>query len=222
MQLATSTLAESSTLSMQKQLTEESLEDAAPWIVQRLSSKEDDFFRSNGKHFHLLEPLVGAIQFVLQYLFVHEFEVPYIWAHKRDFITYFSESQDMRSRVDLLSQEDLWRIAALGQKYRSLLERRKALESLYTRLGASDEYFEGEVRRKVDSVEVVADATEWLTMKYKDSSKAKDHFELHFHDDDDDQVDVKKRKLPSRISAYEIAKQTVVSKLAQVRDIYVD
>ena len=61
---------------------------------------------------------------------------------------------------------------------------------------------------------MVADATEWLGIKYRDDKKHQ--FEMHFHDDDDEQQETKKRKMPSRISAYEIAKKSVVSKLAQV------
>ncbi|KAI0065393.1 transcription elongation factor Spt6 [Artomyces pyxidatus] len=213
MQLATSTLSQSSTLSLYKPLTEEDLEDAATWVLTRLSDrKERDFFRPDGQYFNLLEDLVGAITFALRYLFIQEFEVPYIWTHKRDYISYFN-AQDIRTRVELLNLEDLWRVYALGQKYRSLVERRRALESMYSRLGVADEYFESEIRRKLDAVEVIADASDWLTMKYKESSKNKDQFELHFHDDED-QVDTKKHKLPSRISAYELAKNSVVSKLA--------
>jgi transcription elongation factor SPT6 len=50
----------------------------------------------------------------------------------------------------------------------------------------------------------------------KDKDKKKDHFEFHFHDDEA-LPEAKKRKMPSRISVYEVAKKSVVSKLAQVR-----
>src|SRR5882762_3195359 len=142
MQLATSTLSQSSTLSMHRPLTDDDLEDAAHWVLTRLSSKERDYFRQDGQFFHLLEPLVAAITYALRYLFVQELEVPYIWAHKRDYISYFNAS-DIRTRVDLLDLNDLWRVYTLGQKYRSLVQRRAALETLYSRLNVSDEYFEG-------------------------------------------------------------------------------
>jgi hypothetical protein len=41
------------------------------------------------------------------------------------------------------------------------------LETYYTRLGVTDEYYEMESRRKTDSVEMVLDAIEWLGLKYK-------------------------------------------------------
>ena len=198
---------------MHKPLTEDDLDEAATWVVTRLYRKERDWFRSDGQHFELLAHLVTAITFALRYLFIQEFDVPYIWAHKRDYITHFDES-DIRTRVDLLSLDDLWRVYALGQKYRSLLERKKSLESLYARLGVADEYFENEVRRSIDNVEIINDTTEWLRIKYKDHKKDS-AFELHFHDDEE-HVDTKKRKMPNRISMYEVANKSVMYKLSQV------
>lgn len=212
MQLATSSLSQSATLSLQEPLTENDLDDAASWVITRLSSrKERDFFRPDGQFHRYLPELVQAISYALQYLFIQEFEVPYIWTHKRDYISYFNP-QDLKTRVELLSLEDLWRVYAVGQKYRSLVERRKALDALYGRLGVHDEYFENEIRKKVETVEMVADSTEWLSMKFRDSKRQQ--FDFQFHDDDE-QPEAQKRKMPSRTSAYDIAKKSVVAKLAQ-------
>ncbi|KAA1471105.1 transcription elongation factor Spt6 [Dentipellis sp. KUC8613] len=215
MQLATSTLSSSSTLSMFKPLAEEDLDDAATWVLTRLSQrKERDYFRPNGQYFNLLEDLVGAITLALRFLFVQEFEVPYIWAHKRDYVSYPTAS-DSRNKVELLNLEELWRVYALGQKYRSFIERKKALEALYDRLGVTDEYFDSEIRRKIDGIEMIADATEWLGMRYSDKKKEKNQYDLHFHDDAEEPTEVKKRKLPSNLSAYELTKKSIVSKLAE-------
>jgi transcription elongation factor SPT6 len=213
MQLANSSLSQSSTLTLQESLTENDLDDAASWVITRLSpDKEKEFFRSDGIHHRFLSELVQAITYALRFLFIQEFEVPYIWVHKRDYITYFNPN-NLETKVDLLSLEDLWRIYAVGKKYRSLVDRRKALDSLYARLGASDEYYESEIRKRVESVEMVADATEWLSMKYRDDKKHK--FEMSFHDDEEPQ-ETKHWKMPSRVSAYEMTKKSIISKLAQV------
>lgn len=213
MQLATSSLSQSSSLSLHIPLTDSDLDDAAAWVTLRISPKKArDFFSPNGVCIHLREDLVMAVSYALRYLFIQEFEVPYIWTHKRDYISYFNP-KELRTRVDLLSLAELWRIYALGQKYRSLAERRNALELSYTRLGVEDKYYDNDIRPQIDSVEVVADATEWLAMKYKD--KKRDNFGLHFHDDEE-QPEAKKRKMPSRTSAYEVTKKTIVSKLADV------
>ena len=214
MQLATSALSPSATLSIHRSLTENDLDDAASWVITRLSSrKERDFFRGDGQFHSFLPQLVEAITCALRYLFVQEFEVPYIWMHKRDYISYF-DANNPKLQVELLSLDDLWRVYVVGQKYRSLLERRAALDALYTRLAVSDEYFDSEVRKRVETAEMPADATEWLGMKYREQKKNK--FDVQFHDDEE-QVDAPKHKMPSRVSAYELAKKSVVSKLAEVR-----
>lgn len=215
MQLASSSLSQSSTLSIHRALTENDLDDASIWVLKRLSpQKERDFFRNDGIYFTHLSDLAAAITWALRFIFIQEYEVPYIWTHKRDFITYFNP-KDMRTRIELLSLDDLWRVNMLGQKYRSFLDRRVALEASYARLGLTDEYYENEIRRKADSVEVVADAAEWLSLKYK--SKKKDAVDFGL---DEEEIDSQKRKLPSRISAYEVAKKSIVSKLAEVSHMF--
>lgn len=213
MQLITSALSFSSTLSIHKPLSENDIDDAASWVITRLSArKERDFFRGDGQYHAYLPQLVEAITCALRYIFIQEFEVPYIWMHKRDYISYFDVTNP-RLHVELLSLDDLWRVYTVGQKYRSLLERRSALDALYARLGVSDDYFSHEVRKKIETAEMAADATEWLGMKYRDQKKSK--FDFHFHDDVE-QADTRKHKMPSRVSAYELAKKTIVSKLAEV------
>lgn len=217
MQLATSAISESATLYLPDSLSENDLDDAASWVITRLSPrKERDFFRADGEYHRYLPDLVQVITNALRYLFVQRFEVPYVWTHKRDYISYFNPA-DLRAKVELLSLDDLWRVYKLGQQYRSFLERKKSLDANYAKLGINDEYFDNEVRKRVENVEMVTDATEWLGMKYRDD-KTKDKFAMHFHDDEE-QAEIK-RKLPSRMSAYELARKTIVAKLAKVRTVF--
>ena len=87
------------------------------------------------------------------------------------------------------------------------------MEASYQRLGVEDEYYENEIRQQSDSVEVVADATEWWTMKYKDKKSNNSDFRFH---DDEELPEPRKRKMPSRLSAYEVAKKSIVSRFPQV------
>jgi len=212
MQLATSSLSLNTTLSTHTAMTEADLDGAAMWVTQRISlRKTREFFGADGQFQHLKGALVMAVTFALRYLFVEEFEVPHIWAHKRDYLCHF-DITDISTRKELLSLNELWRIYTLGQKYRSLLERKRSLGMLYERLQIQDEYYESEILPKVDGVELVADATEWLLLKYKE--KKNDVAETHLQDDEE--IGIRKPKMPSRISAYEIAKKGLVSKLAEV------
>jgi transcription elongation factor SPT6 len=84
MQLATSSLSSSSTLSLHTPLTEEDLGGAAMWVTQKLSSQKNlNFFSSDGIHQHLKGDLVMAVTFSLCQIFIEKYEVPYIWVHKR-------------------------------------------------------------------------------------------------------------------------------------------
>lgn len=196
------------TLSFPEPLSEQECLEAAGWVTQRLPAKEDEYFKPSGIYHHLLPELVKAVNHALDYMLTHHLEVPYIFAHRRDYVSHF---QDQR-RLDLLTQNELWTVYMLGQKYRSLLQRRSALQGTYERLGVSDVYYEEYLRPRIDSVEAVADVTQWLGMKYK--RKQASDFDIRFHDDEE--AVVKKHKSPSRVSAYEVAKASLVSKLADV------
>jgi transcription elongation factor SPT6 len=213
MQLTTSSLSGSSSISSHQPLTSEDIDNGgAMWVTQRLSPRKiREFFDPDGPYQPYRTALVLAVTFALRCIFVDEYEVPYIWTHKRDHISHF-DPENPRNRFELLTLSELWRIYALGQKYRSLVERRNALSASYNKLGVEDEYYQNDIVPMIDGVEVVADTTEWLLMKYKD--KKQNNVALRFHDDEAEMD--RKHKTPSRISAYELAKKSIVSKLADV------
>ena len=212
MQLATSSLSLNATLSTHTAMTEADMDGAAMWVTQRISlRKTREFFGVDGQFQHLRGALVMAVQSTLRFLFLEVLEVPVIWAHKRDHLCHF-DITDISTRKELLSLNELWRIYTLGQKYQSLLERKRSLALLYERLQVQDEYYEREILPRVDEVEPVADATEWLLLKYK--KKKNDAVEARLQDDGE--AGIRKPKMPSRISVYEIAKKGLVSKLAEV------
>ena len=83
MQLVTSLLSQSATLSLHQNLSETDIDGAAAWVTSRLSAqKSRDFFSPAGLYNAYCEALVLAVSYPLCFLFVHEFEVPYIWTHK--------------------------------------------------------------------------------------------------------------------------------------------
>ena len=212
MQLVNSSLSESATMATHSPFDISELPAASEWVALRISRRvETDFFLSGSKHFDLLRELIVAVQTSLDYLLCQNLEVPYIWTHRRDYISHFDPTVARGGSVELLTRDELWRVYILGQKYRALVERKKQMESAYTRLNITDEYFENDIQPAIDSIEVVADATEWLSMRYKDQKS--DANALRFHDDAEPEE--RKIKMPSRISAYEMAKKTPVARLAK-------
>jgi transcription elongation factor SPT6 len=167
MQLVNSTLSPSPSRLTGISITKDDLDDAAHWITLRLSDRhERDFFRPDGAYQSFLTGLIQAVRTVIEDLFIETLEVPYIYAHKRDYLNLFDPDQPSL-HVEFLCREDLWRIYALGIKYQALLERRRALQTFYDCFQVIDDYFEKRVRDELDSVESIADATEWIGMKYR-------------------------------------------------------
>ncbi|KAF7323037.1 Transcription elongation factor Spt6 [Mycena chlorophos] len=210
MQLATSTLSKTPVIVPAPELTSEEVEKAAEWAAGQISDeKTKSYFSSGGKFSHLRTELILAVTYVLRQLFIEHFEVPFIWQHRHDRIVMFQAT----AIHEFLSLEDLWRVFALGQKYCSLHERRTALDEAYKRLEVEDAYYTGTIREQMSTAEVVADTSEWLLMKYK--NRRNDDVQFRFHDDQAPADAAPKPKMPSRISAYEIAKNSVVAKLAE-------
>jgi transcription elongation factor SPT6 len=132
------------------------------------------------------------VTYALRYLLIDIYEVLFVWTHRRDYLSYL-DSQDVRSRVELLTLSELRQIYTLGLKYRSLFG---TAETSYQRLVVEDEYHENKIRQQSNSVEVIADATEWLVMKSKDKKSNNSDFRF---DDDDELPTPRKRKMPSRL-----------------------
>ncbi|CAE6448974.1 unnamed protein product [Rhizoctonia solani] len=204
MQLTNSTLAETPSLAgTNKPFSNKELDEAAEWVALRLSKRsQKDYFQRNGKMHHYLMQFILAVRNALDYVVNQYLEIPYIWVHRRDYISHF----ELRQRVELLTREELWKVGILGLKFRALLERRSAVETAFRKLGVQDEYFEKQLLPNLTSISMVSDATEWLSIKYKQRKKDLDAV-------GDDQGE-KKHKNPSRVSAYEVARSTIISRLA--------
>lgn len=93
MQLAT-LLLQSSTLSPRQSLTELDVDDAATWATSGLSAqKTREFFSPIGSYTAYSEALLLAASHGLRFLFIYEFEVPYIWTHRQDYMSYFNPQE---------------------------------------------------------------------------------------------------------------------------------
>ncbi|KAG9097196.1 Transcription elongation factor spt6, partial [Ceratobasidium sp. 370] len=208
MQLTNSTLSDTPTLATTaKPFSNKELDEAAEWVALRLSKRtQKDYFQPTGKHRPLLMQFILAVRNALDYVINQCLEIPYIWVHRRDYISHFDPSQGYRQRVELLTRDELWKVGILGLKFRALLERRSALEATFRRLGVQDEYFEKHLLPNLTSISMVADATEWLAVKYKQRKKDIEAM--------GDEQGERKHKNPSRVSAYEMAKSTIISRLA--------
>jgi transcription elongation factor SPT6 len=202
MQLVTSSLTTDATLSLDPPLLAQDLSAASYWVSLRLGQRvERDFFRVEGVFHRFLQALITAVQVTLDLLFIQHLEVPFIAIHKRDFIWHVDGSD----RIELLSVTELWRVYTLGQKFRAFQERKRGLEATHAKLSAPDEYYKSDIQPNIDSMEAIADATEWLTAQHR--------LELQDANMIDDEG---KAKRPSRVSTFEMLKKSAIDGLVKV------
>ena len=134
----------------------------------------------------LHSPFNKAIGKVLEFFIIDGVEVPYVFQHRRDYLIHAKKirNQDSRDHPDapeytvdaekLLTQDDLWRILELDIKFRSLVEKRNALEkSLHNLkdLGVQDDVLE-EMIEQGATLEELQDLQDYLNFQY--SAQLKD------------------------------------------------
>lgn len=173
--------------SSDKKLEDREIEEETTWVVKVLSKdrRMDEYVR---------EPFKNAVKNVLTYMSQEFLEVPFIWAHRRDYTIYVDSTNQS---IDLLSHDDLWTIQDLDFKYRSFLDRRAAVRTTYEKLELSDDYFE-DLFRSAETIDDVANLSEYITYKYSKEIREANQRRANGY------------KKPVRSSIYERARNTAV------------
>lgn len=124
-------------------------------------------------------PFVKAVRKVLGFLNVDNFEVPFIFNHRKDYLIHAPSDadddgddiapRDMRPER-LLNQNELWEIFDLDLKFRAFLEKRDALQKHYDNLKSvypdiEDAVIEDLVA-KVATIEEVQELQDYLHFRY--------------------------------------------------------
>jgi len=132
-------------------------------------------------------PFNKAIGKVLEFFIIEGVEVPYVFQHRRDYLIHAKKVRSQSNRDDpdapeytvdpkkLLTQDDLWRILELDIKFRSLVEKRNALEKtvekLKTQADAHDSMVEDMIRQAA-TIEELQDLQDYINFEY--SAQLKD------------------------------------------------
>ncbi|KEZ45143.1 Transcription elongation factor SPT6 [Scedosporium apiospermum] len=156
------------------QMTGEQFKEEARWISALMWPKKNLPQESH-------TPFTKAIGKVLEFFVVDEVEVPYVFQHRKDYLldTKKVPNPDHRKDPDapeyiieakkLLNQDDLWRILELDIKFRSLIERRNALEKMYdnlkTNAGVQDDMLEDMIPQAA-TVEELQDLQDYTQFRY--------------------------------------------------------
>ncbi|KAI1756038.1 transcription elongation factor SPT6 [Xylaria castorea] len=131
-------------------------------------------------------PFHKAVGKVLEYFVVEELEVPYVFQHRKDYLIHARKTRNPDHRDDpeapeyivnaekLLTQDDLWRILELDIKFRSLIEKRNALEKMHDNLKAiadvDDDMVPKMIEQAVD-MEQLQDLQDYINFQYSPQLK---------------------------------------------------
>ncbi|GAA5884415.1 hypothetical protein JCM3774_006395, partial [Rhodotorula dairenensis] len=148
-------------------IPEQELHAAAVWASDKVSRERTQQFLlrdANGNLPPLRDHFVEAVKAVLRFINVDLLEPPHIWHHRSDYIIHAPPGEE---QILLLSDHDLWKLAALSVKYRAFMARRNEFMKQYRSLGAgvADLHLE-EVVEQAGSVEDMMDAIGWLALQY--------------------------------------------------------
>ena len=155
-------------------LTDQQIKDESIWISNLMLPRKD-------LDRDLREPFQKAVAKILEFLIVDEYEVPFIFQHRKDYLIhartvelspdpYNPTASTSKTLADkLLNQSDLWDICNHDLKYRALIDKRNVLETTYNKLkdsaGIQDSVIE-EMLPSAISMEELQDVQDYLHFQY--------------------------------------------------------
>lgn len=154
---------------MQTRLTEE-----ATWISSMLWPKK-------GLPGYFKQPFEKAVRKVLEFINIEDYEVPFIFNHRKDYLIHAPSDNDdfddpdnpppMDARPErLLNQSDLWEVFDTDLKFRAFAEKRDALRQNYENVRSvypeiNDTEIE-ELATKAMTIEEVQELQDYLHYRY--------------------------------------------------------
>lgn len=134
------------------------------------------FAEKAGMYAGFLEPhFREAVGKVVEFILKDNFEVPFIWTHRRDFLLHSEERMGEEGPVTevhkLLFEDDLWRIVSLDIEYHSLYEKRLNVEKLIAAIGADDDLLAD--IGSLDLMVSIQDVYDYIVFNYGDELREK-------------------------------------------------
>lgn len=148
------------------------LNEEATWITKLLWPKKplDPYFE---------KPFRKAVRKVLEFLNIEDYEVPFIFNHRKDYLIHApSDAQDDPDNLTprdtrperLLNQSELWEVFDLDLKFRAFTEKRDALQKNYDNLKSvypdiTDTVIEDLIHKAV-TIEEIQELQDYLHFRY--------------------------------------------------------
>lgn len=179
------------------------------WIASIL------FKEKGGTASGLLEqPFKQAVEKVVEFISKDAYEVPFIWAHRRDFLLYSAEIENPDGSISnivhkLLFEDDLWRIIRLDIEYHSLYEKRLNIQKLIEQLNLDDDLVKDV--KYLDSMVSIQDLHDYLNFHYsaeiKELSNAENENESNENENDEES---KSNKKHSKFAVFERIRSNIL------------
>lgn len=136
----------------------------------------------------LEQPFKEAVAKVVEFVSKDAYEVPFIWAHRRDFLLFSENINNPDGTTSnyvhkLLFEDDLWRIVHLDIEYHSLYEKRLNTEKLIEQLQLDDDLVKDV--KYLDSMVAIQDLHDYLSFNY--SAQIKELSNKASNEEDDEE-----------------------------------
>ena len=143
---------------------DEELKSEQEWVAAILLKEKGSTINQG-----LEAPFKESIGKVVEFISKEMYEVPFIWAHRRDFLLYTEEvKQDDGNVINnvhkLLFEDDLWRILKLDIEYHTLYDKRKNTERLIEILSLDEDLVKD--IKSLDSITAIQDLHDYIKFTY--------------------------------------------------------
>lgn len=183
---------------------ESNLQKEKKWIGDILYTE-----KKNALGDQIKEPFMEAVGCVVEFISKDNWETPFIWTHRRDFLIHTEEVIEAdgtvkNNVVKLLFEDDLWRIVQLDIEYHSLYEKRLNAEKMVAQLAIDDDLI-----RDIDSLDsmvAIQDLQDYVNFTYSAELRAVSQNK----DSVDDEDDKKAAKKHSKYAIFERIRENVL------------
>ncbi|KAJ4326269.1 Transcription elongation factor spt6 [Neodidymelliopsis sp. IMI 364377] len=149
------------------------LEEEASWISKLLWPK-----KGLPNYFH--QPFQSAVRKVLEFINIEDYEVPFIFNHRKDYLIHAPGDNDDQDDFGapppdarperLLNQSDLWEVFDLDLKFRAFAEKRDSLRQNYENVKAvQPDIVDNEIEdlmEKAVTIEEIQELQDYLHYQY--------------------------------------------------------
>ncbi|CAI6342465.1 unnamed protein product [Periconia digitata] len=151
---------------------EQRLNAEAIWVSKLIWPKK-------GMEPYFQQPFQKAVRKVLEFLNLEDYEVPFIFNHRKDYLIHSpTDEQDDPDEIAprgagpkrLLNQADLWEVFDLDLKFRAFMEKKEALSMQYENLKSLYNYIDDRVLTdlvdQAETIEEVQELQDYLHFRY--------------------------------------------------------